>query len=146
MWSVDVSPPKDQERLPTVVPKSEMFEKKRNQVITWTGGGEETHKCGERRSRTVHNWHAAGGFHCPPPLPLCMQRRIYGSRKGQPTPPPGGHHHCCCCCCCCIFAFCVPALRFYLVSVPFQEEKMLTIVLGCPVKSWALFDSFTHVV
>jgi hypothetical protein len=33
----------------------------------------------------------------------------------------------------------VPALRFYLVSVPFQEEKMLTIVLGCPVKSWALW-------
>jgi hypothetical protein len=52
-------------------------------------GGEETHKCGERRSRTVHNWHAAGGFHCPPPLPLCMQRRIYvyGSRKGRPLLP-----------------------------------------------------------
>jgi hypothetical protein len=52
-------------------------------------GGEETHKCGERRSRTVHNWHAAGGFHCPPPLPLCMQRRIYvyGSQRGGHSSP-----------------------------------------------------------
>lgn len=51
MWSVDVSPPKDQERLPTVVPKSEMFEKKRNQVITWTGGGGKRHTSAGRDDR-----------------------------------------------------------------------------------------------
>jgi len=88
--SVDVSPPKDRERLPTVVPKSEVemcaFREKKPSYTR----EEETH--GERRSRTVHNWHAAGGFHCPPPL--CMQRgiththtHIYGSQGPARSSP-----------------------------------------------------------
>jgi hypothetical protein len=92
--SVDVSPPTDQERLPTSCPEVTSskfgFSKKKTRVLQ---GRKRIERHTERRSRTVHNWHAAGGFQCPPPLCKGAQQQqnaFTATSRGQPTPPPKG--------------------------------------------------------
>jgi hypothetical protein len=116
-------PRKTPDRRPKV---RNVWEEKKKPSYTWTGMGGKRHTSAGRddRGRFTTGTQLEVSIARHRCRSVCSAAFTFTAAKGAATPPPGGHHHCCCCCCCCcIFAFCVPALRFYLVSVPFQEER-----------------------
>ena len=110
-----------------VVPKSQVrnlvFQKKKTRVLQ---GRKRIERHTERRSRTVHNWHAAGGFQCPPPLCKAAQQQqnaFTATSRGQPTPPPkGGRSTPVRPSVVVLFAF-VCKFILFCVSVPFGERE-----------------------
>lgn len=78
----------------------------------------ELRKTYRHRMQTVHNWHAAGGFHCPPPL--CKGAQQHSSQ----SPPLSLKADCC------IFNFSLGCLGSSVLCLSFSRSSYCCLILS----------------